>query len=268
MCSRWPCAAIVAILLLTPARAAATIAPEAAAEILRKSDVASLAPASFRARLRISALPERSEPMEIEVWRSGDAKSLVRFLGSKEKGKYLLRLDDVVWFLGPLARKPLKISPARRLRGSASLDDVLGIRYGRDYEIERAAEAEEAGEPLVVLDLTARSKQALYPRVRYFVRRATERPVRVEHLLPSGKTSSIVEFLDWEEGDRPVARRLVITDRLHSGVRTEVTLLEMEERVIPAGLFDLANPTERRRLEGADLMGGSSGRPAAPRPHV
>ncbi len=243
-------AAIVAVLALMPAPApAAVITPEAAADILRKSDVASLAPESFRARLRIDALHQRPGPMDIEVWRSGDAKSLVRFLGPNETGKYLLRLDDVVWFLAPGARKPIKMSPARRLRGSASIDDVLGIRYGRDYGIERATETEEAGEPLVVLDLAARSKRAPYPKIRYFVRRATERPVRAEYLLPSGKTSSVVEFLEWREGARPVARRLVITDRLRSGLRTEVTLLEMEERQIPDGLFDLADPTERSRLE-------------------
>lgn len=251
MCSKWVSAAAVVAFVLTPVRAAAAaITPEAAAEILRKSDVASLSPPSFRARLRLTALPERAGPMDIEVWRLGDAKSLVRFLGAREQGKYLLRLDDVVWFLAPGARKPVKISAARRLRGSASLDDVLGIRYGRDYDIERAAEVEEGGERLVALDLAARSGRSPYPRVRYLVRPETERPVRIEHLLPSGKTASVVEFLEWEEGSRPVSRRLVITDRLRSGLRTEVTLLEMEERSIPGGLFDLQDPTERRRLEG------------------
>jgi outer membrane lipoprotein-sorting protein len=225
------------------------LAPAAAADILKKSDVATLAPESFRARLRITAFGEQPAPMDVEVWRSGESKSLVRFLGPKEKGKFLLRLDGVVWFLAPGARKPVKVSPAHRLRGSASLDDILGTRYGRDYVIEAATETEEPGGALVVLDLAARSTRAPYPRIRYFVRRATERPVRVEHLLPSGKTSSIVEFLEWEEGSRPVVRRLVLTDRLRSGLRTEVTLLEWEERKIPDGLFDPGDPTERQKLE-------------------
>jgi len=250
------------------------LAPAAAADILKKSDVATLAPESFRARLRITAFGERTDPMDVEVWRSGESKSLVRFLGPKEKGKYLLRLDGVVWFLAPGARKPVKVSPAHRLRGSASLDDILGTRYGRDYVIEAATETEEAGGALVVLDLAARSKRAPYPRIRYFVRRATERPVRVEHLLSSGKTSSVVEFLEWEEGSRLVVHRLVLTDRLRSGLRTEVLLLEMEERKIPDGLFDPGDPTERKKLEersseaGASIMRGSSGRPGAPRPRA
>jgi hypothetical protein len=228
---------------------AVTIAPAAAAEILKKSDVAALAPASFRARFRIAAVDGQAGPMDVEVWRSGESKSLVRFLGPKENGKYILRLEDGVWFLAPGARKPVKMSPAHRLRGGASLDDILGIHYGRDYVIEGAAETVEAAGPLVVLDLVARRPNAPYPRVRYFVRRSTDRPVRAEYLLKSGKTSSVAEFLDWEEGSRPVVRKLVLTDRLGSGLRTDVTLLEMEARTAPEGLFDLRDPTERKKLE-------------------
>lgn len=256
MCSKRVSAAFLALVALTTARAATApaatgaIAPGDAAELLKQSDVASHSPESFRARLRITALRDPPEPMEVEVWRSGESKNLVRFLGPKERGKYLLRLDGAVWFLAPGAKKPVKVSPAHRLRGSASLDDVLGVRYGRDYVIEGATETEEADGSLVVFDLVAKGRHAPYPRVRYVVRRATRRPVRAEYLLKSGKTSSIVEFLEWEEGSRPVARRLILSDRLRSGLRTEVTLLEMEERKIPDGLFDLRDPTERRKLEG------------------
>jgi hypothetical protein len=257
------------------ARAApATIAPAAAAEILRKSDVAALAPESFRARFRITALGEQPDPMDIEVWRSGESKSLVRFLGPKETGKYLLRLDAGLWFLAPGARKPVKLSPGHRLRGGASLDEILGIRYGRDYVIEGAEQAEEAGGPIVRLDLKAKDARAPYPRVRYFVQRATGRPVRAEYLVQSGKTVSVVEFLEWEEGSRPAVRRLVVTPRLRSGLRAEVTLLEMEERKIPDGLFELGDPTERKKLEersseaGGSIRRDSSGRPGAPRPRA
>ncbi len=260
------CLAVLALMLAVApggadpgARAStAMLAPAAAAEILEKSDVAALAPASFRARFRITALRERPDAMDIEVWRSGESKSLVRFLGPKEKGKYLLRLGDEVWFLAPGARKPMKMSPARRLRGGASLDDILGIHYGRDYAIESATETEETGGPLVILDLVARGPRAPYPRVRYFVRRATGRPVRAEYFLKSGKMSSVVEFLEWDKGSRPVVRRLLLTDRLRSGLRTEVTLLEMEPRTIPGGLFDPKDPAERKRLEERSPEAGAS----------
>jgi len=80
------------------------------------------------------------------------------------------------------------------------------------------------------------------------VRRATGRAVRAEYLLPSGKTLSVVKFFEWEEGSRPVVRRLVVSARLRSRLRTEVTLLEMEERHTPDGLFNLGDPTKRKKL--------------------
>ena len=268
MCSGRVPAAVLALLALTSARAASapaatlaapagTIAPADAAELLKQSDVASYSPESFRARLRITALREPPDSMEVEVWRSGESKSLVRFLGPKERGKYLLRLDGISWFLAPGAKKPVKVGAAHRLRGSASLDDLLGIRYGRDYVIEGATESKEVDGSLVVFNLAAEDRHAPYPRVRYVVRRATHRPVRAEYLLKSGKVSSVVEFLEWEKGTRPVVHRLVLSDRLRSGFRTEVTLLEMEERKVPAGLFDLRDATQRRRLEGQAPEAGS-----------
>ena len=248
-------AAFLALIALTTARAATvpapggTLTPADAANLLKQSDVASHSPESFRARLRITAPRDPPDPMEVEVWRSGESKSLVRFLGPKERGKYLLRVDGVSWFLAPGAKRPVKVGAAHRLRGSASLDDLLGIRYGRDYVIAGATETEGANGSLVVFDLTAKAPHAPYPKVRYVVRRATHRPVRAEYLLRSGKVSSTVEFLEWEEGNRPVVRRLILSDRLRSGLRTEVTLLELEERKVPDGLFDPKDPTERRRLE-------------------
>jgi hypothetical protein len=257
MCSGRACAALLALLALTSARAATVpapggpLAPGDAAELLKQSDVASHSPESFRARLRITPLHDPPEPMEVEVWRSGESKSLVRFLGPKERGKYLLRLDGIGWFLAPGAKRPVKVGAAHRLRGSASLDDLLGIRYGRDYVIESAMETGGTDGSLVVFDLAAKAPHAPYPKVRYVVRRATHRPVRAEYLLRSGKVSSMVEFLEWEAGSRPVVHRLVLSDRLRSGLRTEVLLLEMEERKVPEGLFDLRDATERRKLEAS-----------------
>ena len=232
----------VALVVTVPVRSAdLALSPE---ELLRRSDVGALAPESFRSRMRLRAGDKT--PLEVEVWRKGEEKTLVRLLGPKERGKYLLRLDRVLWFLAPGAKKPVRLNPSYRLRGSATLDDVLGLRYARDYRV-RAAAPEENG--LVALDLVARAAGAVYPEVRYVVRRSALRPVRAEYRLASGKVATIVEFAEWGEGRRPFARRLLIRDALHGGAQTEVEVLEVEERAVPDGLFDLADSTARRRLE-------------------
>ena len=187
-------------------------------------------------------------PLEVEVWRKGDSRTLVRLLGTKERGRYLLRLGGTLWFLAPGAKKPVRLSPSYRLRGSATIDDVLGLQYARDYKVESATDLDGG---LVALDLTARGPSAIYPSVRYVVRRATLRPVRAEYRLPSGKVATIVEFEKWSASGRPYASRLLVRDALHGGATTAVDVLEVEERSVPEGLFDLADPSARQRLEAA-----------------
>jgi hypothetical protein len=232
----------VAVLLPAPVRCAdPALAPE---ELLRRTDLGALAPESFRSRMRLTAGDK--PPLEVEVWRKGEARTLVRLLGPKERGKYLLRLGPVLWFLAPGARNPVRLSPSYRLRGSATIDDVLGLQYARDYSISSSAELDGG---LVALELTARGPAAIYPALRYVVRPSTLRPVRAEYRVPSGKVATIVEFVQWSAGGRPYARRLLVRDALHGGATTAVDVLEVEPRPVPEGLFDLADPSARQRLE-------------------
>jgi hypothetical protein len=110
------------VLLAAALGAPADVRPEDE-RVLRESDVAAAAPASFRARLHIQA-PDRPEPAEVEVWRSGETRTLVRFLAPKERGKFLLYKAGSLWFLAPGSKKPVKLPPHFRLQGSATLDGV------------------------------------------------------------------------------------------------------------------------------------------------
>ncbi len=234
---------VLALLLLGAGVGAQAEEPE---DLLRRSDLAASGPTAFRSVLRVTA---EGKTLKLEVWRSGEDRTLVRFLDPKERGKYLVRSDSALFFLSPGAKKPVKLAASYKLKGSASLDDLLGIRYSRDYEIASFAEEGSGPDTLAVFDLRAKGK-ALYPRVRYLVRTQEARPVRAEYKLASGKLASVVEFLEWDPGQRSRIKRLVFRDALRGGAVTEVELVETEERTIPAGLFDLADNSERARLFG------------------
>ncbi len=238
-------ALLAAVLASAPASRAE--APAWAEDLLRRADVGASAPASFRARIRLDVVDGAARPMNVEVWRRGEDRTLVRFLDPKERGKFLLRRGDALFFLAPGTKRPVRLQPAYRLRGSATLDDVLGIRYARDYAMA-AVDVEGAGEGLVAFELEARGR-ASYPRVRYVVRRATARPVRAEYRLPSGKTASVVTFEEWAGGSgHAYPSRVVVRDALRGGKATAINVLELEPRPVPEELFDLEDPTERRRL--------------------
>jgi hypothetical protein len=223
-------------------------APKSPEDLLRRSDVGAFAPHSFRARLNLQEQP-RGTRHEIEVWRSGEARTLIRFLDPKERGKYLLRLDDQLWLIAPGAKEPVGMSPSYRLYGGATLDEVLGIRLANDYVVAATSEAKDAGGPLVILELRAKTEHRLFPQVRYAVRPATERPVSATYRLRSGRDATAVDFVEWNDKGLVYARRVVVRDLLRKGAQTEVDVIELEPRAVPDGLFDLRDGTARRALE-------------------
>lgn len=217
-------------------------------ELLRRSDVGTFAPSSFRAQLVLKSLPGNTRH-EIEVWRSGGQKTLVRMLDPKDRGKYLLRLGAQMWLLTPGAKKPVRLSPSYRLYGGATVDEVLGIRLSQTYDVASTSRRTDPGGAVVVFELRAKTEGMLFPRVNYIVREATERPVSATYRLRSGRDATAVEFLEWHESRGLYARRVVVKDLLRKGALTEVAIVDLEERPVPDGLFALDDSTARRALE-------------------
>jgi hypothetical protein len=236
---------VVSILSLLALLAAEVAPTPGHHELLRRSDPGSLAPSSFRARLRLEG-PKGVH--EVEIWRSGEARTLIRLLDPSERGKYMVLLDRELWLITPGARKPVRLRPSHRLYGGATVDEVLGVRLSEHYDVESVAEEEDAAGQLVAFELRARTAQVLFPQVRYVVRVATVRPVSAVFRLGNGRAATSLEFVEWNE--RPVyARRVVLHDLLRKSVRGSVEVIELEQRDVPETLFDLADPTARRALE-------------------
>jgi hypothetical protein len=221
--------------------------PDAA--LLRRGDIGAFAPESFRATLSLTAQPSK-ERHEIEVWRSGGAKTLVRMLDPKERGKFLLRLGDDMWFISPSAKKPVKLNASYRLYGGATLDEVLGVRLSDAYDIESTErQTAPGGEEHVVFNLRARRPQQLYQQVRYVLKAATARPVSATYRVRSGKDATSVDFVEWSVGNPTYAKRLVIKDLLRKGAATEIEVLTVEQRPVTDDLFKLDDGAARRALE-------------------
>jgi hypothetical protein len=232
----------VVVKLAVAAMAAVTLTPD---DLLRRSDVGAFAPASFSAQLRLTRAAPASRH-EIELWRSGRSKTLVRFLDPDERGRYLIRIDSNLWLLTPGARSPVRLNTSYRMYGGATLDEVLGLQLALDYSIDSASEGRDEEGPTMIFELRARSDTALFPRVRYVVRPATERPVTALYRVRSGREATAVEFMAWNDTRRLYARRVVVRDLLRKGAVTEVDVLDLQERPVPDALFDLADDSARR----------------------
>jgi Outer membrane lipoprotein-sorting protein len=224
-----------------------SVTAETPAEILRRSDVSLLAPDSFQASLTVTS---KQATTRLRVWRAGDSNLLVEFLAPQERGKFLLRRGGALYFIAPRAKHPVRLNPAYRLSGVASLDEILGTRYAKEYTAAGAT-AEGNGDQ-IALHLEAIDRKARYPTVLYVVDKASYRPTRVEFHLQGGKTARVVEFLRWEEHPRLHPALLRIKDALNPQGSAEVEILRVRPQPVPEALFELADDQERRRLDDQD----------------
>ncbi|MDX1632703.1 MAG: outer membrane lipoprotein-sorting protein [Thermoanaerobaculia bacterium] len=217
--------------------------------LLEEADVSREAPTSFRAEIRVGRVGSQ-DSMPLELWRDGE-RVLVRFLGPEQEGKFLIQRGDELYFLAPGTRNPVRLDSRFRLGGRVSLTEILGMDYSRSYEIRETEHRGEGEGRQVIFELEAREESLPYPRVRFVVRESTGRPLRVEHLLTSGKTAKIVEFAAWKEGEELEPGRLVIKDPLRGTAPVTVEFVEVEERAAPEGIFDLEEGEEARKSLGS-----------------
>jgi hypothetical protein len=209
------------------------------------ADLQGAAPESFRSVLRIAPLQPGRAAIELELWRSGD-RTLLRFLDARHRGKAFVHGPDEAWFLAPTAR-PVKLSPAHRLAAGLSLQEILGVAYGRDFRIDEVHRAGSGESTLVTFDLQATAPGLPYPQVRYVVRERNQQPVRIELRLPSGRTARMLEFVAWRPGRRLSPAEVVVKDLVGGQPPVRVHFLALEERPAPEHLFALTAAGDQAR---------------------
>lgn len=243
---------LAAVSLLAVWRPVVAVQAQSPDALLRRADVGAFVPPSFRARLTFSQDGD-DDRREMELWRSGADRTLVRLLGPKERGKYLLRLGPVLWFLAPGARDPVKLSPSHRIYGAATVDLLLGLRLSDDYRITGTSSIPSEAGPLVVFELEGASERLQFASVRYTVDPRTARPVTALYRVRSGREAVRLDFLDWSGDGGRYARRIEVRDRLRKDALTRIEVVDYEERAVPEGLFVLGDDTARRALESGGL---------------
>lgn len=232
-------ATALAVGLVAPAVLAAE--PELE-RLLAASDLFAKAPAEFRTTIEVRPL-DVATGNRLEVFRKGRDLELIRFLAPKERGKFLLRRDERLYFLSPGSAKPVELAPSYRVHGAA-IHDLLGLDLGRDFEIDAASEAGS----VVTFDLVASAPGAAAKRLRWAVNRATSRPLRAELQTSQAKALRVIEFKGWRDAAQGVPEILVVKDLVAGGTPLEIRFLDFEPRAIDAALFDLTDGAARAAL--------------------
>lgn len=181
--------------------AAATVAAQSASEIegwLRAVDEARSALGEAKITARASQVEDGkvSGTADFDIYIKGRDRALIVFRGGKNDGRKALTVGDKMWLLVPGAEHPVPITANQRLMGGASFGDVARIRFADDFTATVRPGTEKIGEfDCRVLDLTAVSTKAAYPKVTLWLDASGDRlPRQLVFILPSGKPARQVRF--------------------------------------------------------------------------
>ncbi len=225
--------------VLAAATTGATLPPEPAV-LLKRSDRARNGWDSFVGRVKIVNYEDGKADEEhlFEVSQKGVDKSYVEFLSPREKGRHMLMLGDDMWIYLPDTSRPIRITPAERLAGSASNGDVARTNYADDYDARYVRTEDVAGIECHVLDLAARRKGATDRRVLLWVRSASAEPVQAQYFLASGKLIKSATFDEFQTlyGVR-ILRRMTIQDEIRKGSKSVIEYLGFWPKALPDKLF-------------------------------
>jgi hypothetical protein len=133
---------------------------------------------------------------DFDIYIKGRDRALIVFRGGKNDGRKALTVGEKMWLLVPGAEHPVPITANQRLMGGASFGDVARIRFAEDFTAAVRPATERIGEhECRVLDLTAVSSKAAYPKITLWLDAEGERlPRKLLFILPSGRLAREVRF--------------------------------------------------------------------------
>jgi outer membrane lipoprotein-sorting protein len=208
--------------------------------ILRAVDALRNPLTSFSLDLELTSFrKEESEVWTFRVYGQGNDQSVVEFLSpASEKGKYLLMRRDGMWAYVPSASRPIRISPLQRLMGEVSNGDVARTNYSADYIPESVTPEDADGTPAVALDLKAKDADQSYSRIRLWVARRDDVPIKADYYVSSGKLVKRLFFkeLGTLNGSR-VITKIEVLDALRPDRRTEMVYSRLERKQLSEKMF-------------------------------
>ena len=165
--------------------------------------------------------------------------SLVEFKSpASEKGKSLLMVEEDLWIYLPQVKKPVRIPLQQRLVGDVSNGDMARANFAQDYQATLAGEEKIDGQDAYVLDLVAKSPNKTYNKIKYWVAKQGDRPLKAEYYTISGKALKTCTFEDFraENGTtRPM--RLVFQDSMNAKKKSVLVFKSIQKKPLDQAMF-------------------------------
>jgi outer membrane lipoprotein-sorting protein len=219
-------------LLLPCATGVAHAAAPSAEELVRRYDEV-MSPKTFDALMAMVAHRQdgSTRAYKMRVLKSGDDKTRVWFLEpASAKGQEMLKVGDNMWVYMPNLKRALRIASRESFQGGDfNNGDVLRVNYVADYNAKLVPSTDDL---LYALELTAKSGEASYDRIKLWLRKDKRLPVKAEYYAASGKLlrSASFEGIKVFRGlERPAL--IVMRNELASRRFSEMTMVDMKVNV-------------------------------------
>ena len=184
-------------------------------------------------------------PMRLLIKAAHDASLAETLEPLRSKGARMLQVERNMWLTKPGLKKPVPISPRQRLTGQAAIGDIAATNYAEDYNGTFLREEAVAGERCYLLQLAAKTRQATYDRVLYWISMARGTAVQAEFQSLSGKKLKSAQFtydnrIEAQGRTLPFVSRMVISDAL-TDARTTLEYSHIAVKAVPASVFDVSH---------------------------
>jgi outer membrane lipoprotein-sorting protein len=133
---------------------------------------------------------------KMRVLKAGNEKLRIWFSEpAAVRGQEMLRQGENLWVYLPNLKKPTRLASRESFQGGDFNNaDVLRVHYQTDYKAQvlPTSSVPEAWE----LELTAKTGDAAYERIKLWMRKSDNMPVKGEYYTSSGKMLRAAEFAE------------------------------------------------------------------------
>ncbi|WP_027801577.1 outer membrane lipoprotein-sorting protein [Paraburkholderia dilworthii] len=178
-----------------------------------------------------------------------DGDALIRTTEPKRNaGERILIASRAMWYTKPGLRRPISVSPQQRLVGEAANGDIASTQYVRDYTPTFDGEANVDGRDCYRVTLSAKSNDATYAGVVYYLEKRTFLGVKAEFLTTSGVVFKTATFdyrnrADLDGKSTPFVSTMTITNANFPDRFSRLEYSNVQAADYPSSTFTLGNLT-------------------------
>ena len=212
-----------------------------AVELLQKYDD-TMSPKTFDGLLNMVAHRQDGSTRSYKfraMKAQGDKIRLWFFEPASAKGQEMLRVDENMWVYMPNLKRALRMASRESFQGGDfNNSDALRVNYVADYTPALV----DSGDPnQYLLQLTAKTKDAGYDKIKLWMTKSDSMPTRAEYYAASGMMLRSMKFSDVKDfhGHKRPAH-LEMRNEVAKARWSEMTMLDMKINVdVPPQKFVL-----------------------------